>query len=58
MPRDREDRDAANDNAKESLFSLGQDTPTENAFEYKDDEVNLVPGLQGAPRGTRAAQGG
>jgi hypothetical protein len=54
MPRDREDRDAANDNAKESLFSLGQDTPTENAFEYKDDEVNLVQAFKAHPEGRAA----
>lgn len=54
MPRDREDRDAANDNAKESLFSLGQDTPTENSFEYKDDEVNLVQAFKAHPEGRAA----
>lgn len=58
MPRDREDRDAANDNSSdgesEPLFDIGQDTKTEAPFEYEDDQVNLVKAFKAHPEGRAA----
>lgn len=42
----------ANDN--ESVFELGQDTKSEEPFEYKEDELNLVESFKAHPEGRAA----
>lgn len=61
MPRDQdregmETETPANDNAEkgESLFALGQDTKTEEPFDYDEDEPNLVAAFKAAPEGQAA----
>jgi hypothetical protein len=39
---------------KESVFALGQDTPTEEPFEYEEDEPNLVKAFKQHPEGRAA----
>lgn len=38
----------------EDVFSLGQDSPAEEPFAYKEDEVNLVKTFKGHPEGKHA----
>jgi len=39
---------------KESVFELGQDTPTEEPFEYEEEEPNLVKAFKAHPEGRQA----
>lgn len=39
---------------RESVFALGQDTPTEEPFEYDEEELNLVKAFKAHPEGRAA----
>jgi hypothetical protein len=56
LARDQETREGAapaNDN-DESLFAIGQDAPTEQEFDYDEDQVNLVADFKKEPAGRAA----
>jgi hypothetical protein len=56
MPREEDTREGstpANDN-DDSLFDVGQETPTEEDFEYDEDQVNLVADFKKHPEGRAA----
>jgi hypothetical protein len=50
--QDREGAAPANDN--DPLFAVGQDKPTEEDFEYEEDQVNLVADFKKEPAGRAA----
>lgn len=52
----REEREKEQPAAEEteSVFAVGQDAPTEEAFEYSEEELNLVPAFKAHPEGVEA----
>lgn len=52
MARDEDRREA--ESKSEDVYTLGQDSPTEEAFKYDEEELNLVAAFKKHPEGRQA----